>query len=161
MPGIIMPTTYGRLGGAVDDTAEQFRALICSDEDLLQAEFDAIIAAELPIPTTPRPRCGTVGDGNFSRAQDPAGSTGAYPTTQPRHPGVGRWGRQRSPPAAASHDPAIGREGISTRTLRLSRWLLAPPARFTPTRLTHPRGASAERGITTHAGRASSPSTTH
>jgi len=26
MPGIVMPTTSGRLGGAVDDTAEQFLA---------------------------------------------------------------------------------------------------------------------------------------
>jgi hypothetical protein len=100
-----MPTTSGRLGSAVDDTAEQFRALICSDEDLLQAEFDAIIAAELPIPSTPRPRCGIVGDGNFTGAQGRPAPTGADPTIQSPHPGVGGWGRQRSPPPAPATIP--------------------------------------------------------
>jgi len=94
-----MPTTSGRLGGAVDDTAEQFLTLICSDEDLLQAEFDAIIAAEWPNPTKPRPGCGIVGGGDVTdAAPDRPARAGADPTTRPRHPGVSGWGRQRSPP---------------------------------------------------------------
>jgi hypothetical protein len=46
-----MPTRPGT-GGTVD---EQVLALICSDEDLLRAEFDAIITAEWPRPPANRP----------------------------------------------------------------------------------------------------------
>ena len=92
-----MPTSpvFGSVAASVD---EQFLDLLCSDEDLLRAEFDAIIAAEWPTPPTDDP----AGDGVAGHHQRPGGTRGdtrvaAVPIT-PRHPGVGGWGRPRSPP---------------------------------------------------------------
>ncbi len=79
---------------------EQFVELICSDEELLLAEFDAIIAAEWPTPPSRLPRRGP-GD----HPTTPPGDCGSLEagsgrrTSQPRHPGVGAWGRPRSPPS--------------------------------------------------------------
>ena len=44
----------GLLRGA--DVDEEFMALVCADEELLDAEFEAIIAAGWPPPPPPRPR---------------------------------------------------------------------------------------------------------
>ena len=92
-----MPTTPGT-SDSTRTVDEQFLDLICSDEDLLRAEFDAIIAAEWPSPPTTTPRRGAAGERPTSGAHRGAGALGARPVTRPRHPGIGEWARQRSPP---------------------------------------------------------------
>jgi hypothetical protein len=96
-----MPTTPATGDTIAWTVEEQFLDLICSDEDLIQTEFDAIIAAEWPNPpaNTPgrAPLAGT----------PPAGQPGARPPGSParwpgHHPGIGGWTRQRSPPAATT-----------------------------------------------------------
>jgi len=87
----------------VGDTAarsvdEQFLELICNDPDLLAAEFDAITAAEWPEPPVDDARPGAgrgrAGSGTAGDAGGPVGGA----VSQPRHPGIGGWSRQRSPP---------------------------------------------------------------
>jgi hypothetical protein len=91
--------------GATLGVDDQFIELMCADEELLRAEFDAIIAEEwagTPPPTDP-----------------PAASSGADPaprgpglprvrvatSRRPHHPGADGWSRQRSPPTRTrAHD---------------------------------------------------------
>jgi hypothetical protein len=86
------------LGSSAVD--EKLIDLICDDPDLLAAEFDALIAAEWPTPPVDRRRhaaaCGLPDTG-------PPGAHGAgrRPASRPRHPGIGGWARQRSPPRFA------------------------------------------------------------
>ena len=81
-------------------TDEQFLDLLCAEADLLRAEFDAIIAAEwttLP-PADPDRSEGTeqhARPGRWPRGEAASPSL----ANRPHHPGVGGWGRQRSPPA--------------------------------------------------------------
>jgi hypothetical protein len=92
-----MPTTR-----PISETArtveDQFLDLIYGDTDLLAAEFDAIIAAEWPEPPAARPGRSGAGrhpdSGPARRAADPVRG----PVSRPRHPGIGGWARQRSPP---------------------------------------------------------------
>ena len=92
--------------GSADSTRtidEQFLELICSDEDLLRAEFDAIIAAEWPSPpaTTPRRDAGWR-PAREAHRHPRARITG--PVARPPQPGVGEWARQRSPPPRQSRN---------------------------------------------------------
>ena len=99
-----MPITAAATSGPPAPSVEaQFLDLICDDPDLLQAEFDAIIAAEWPDPPGRRRSRGAA-DGyphgrGYRRAAEPVGGTAA----RPRHPGVGGWARQRSPPHGDKH----------------------------------------------------------
>jgi hypothetical protein len=94
-----MDTAPADLAARIVD--EQFLQLICGDPELLAAEFDAIIAAEWPAPPTD--------EGEPKATSGPPGGRArtlvAWPVdglvTRPRHPGVGGWARQRSPPARA------------------------------------------------------------
>ena len=104
-----MPTTAptSETARTVD---EQFLDLIYGDTDLLAAEFDAIIAAEWPEPPADRPARGAAGrhpgSGPARRAADPVRG----PVSRPRHPGIGGWARQRSPPLRhPTHDSQEGR----------------------------------------------------
>lgn len=77
-------------------TTEQFLELVCADDDLVRAEFDAIIAAEFasppvhPVADAPgaRPR----------RHRNRSRRVGSRPLRDDRKAGVGGWTRQRSPP---------------------------------------------------------------
>lgn len=79
---------------------DEFLELLCSDPDLVQAEFDAIVAAEWP-EAGPRPpslppgrrAAGWPADG----APEAQGRTAAA-LRRSRRPGVASWARQRSPP---------------------------------------------------------------
>src|SRR5437763_1000404 len=66
--------------------------------DLPAAAFDAIVAAEWPEPPAIRPVRGALdghpGSGPGRRAAEAARG----PVSRPRHPGIGEWARQRSPP---------------------------------------------------------------
>jgi hypothetical protein len=88
------PVPDARVEPSVDD---QFLDMVCADEDLLRAEFEAIIAAKWPTPPTPRGHRARVPPRptGIRRPRPPrSGQVGQ----RPRHPGVGGWARQRSPP---------------------------------------------------------------
>jgi len=86
----------GRSGSRTVD--EQFLDLICSDQDLLAAEFDAIIAAEWPVPPVSLPRREAAG------RKPERGRSGRWRSAARAHPeqkdplGGEAWRRQRSPP---------------------------------------------------------------
>lgn len=93
------PTDSSEQDVLEDTLEEQFLALVCSDEDLLQAEFEAIIAAEWPTPPAAHPPLHRPARRPPGR---PAGQwrevTLERLASRPRHPGIGGWARQRSPP---------------------------------------------------------------
>ena len=85
--------------GLTDTLEQQFLELVYADEDLVRAEFEAIIAAEWPTPPPARPplrrpasRPPTPPAGHWRRVER------KRPARRPRHPGIGGWVRQRSPP---------------------------------------------------------------
>jgi hypothetical protein len=86
-------------GGAVDQAVQdEFLALICADEDLLRAEFDAIIAAGWgqPRPPARQARCRRPRLPHTRRSDQP--EVGGGLRGPQRHPsGEGRC-RQRAPP---------------------------------------------------------------
>lgn len=81
---------------------QEFLDLVCSDEELVQAEFEAIIAAEWPTPPSPPgarpPLRRPAGRPPTSPAGHPREGTPERLASRPRHPGIGGWARQRSPP---------------------------------------------------------------
>lgn len=90
-----VPAPGGSLAETVD---EQFLALICAEEELLRAEFEAIVAAEWPSPPAKTP--GPAANAGRPRSwPPPGGPAGAGRLSgRPAHPGVDGWTRQRSPP---------------------------------------------------------------
>jgi hypothetical protein len=92
---------------AVDEAVEEeFLALICADEDLLRAQFDAIIAASWDQPASPQrpgharpPAQHPQGPGWIS------GSPGGVPGP-PHEPGAEGRSRQRAPPELEPPEPA-------------------------------------------------------
>jgi len=85
---------------AVDEVKERFLALVCADEELLRAEFDAIIAAawDQPTPPTrPRPTRRPPGPPAPRRERRVDASAGGSPGQQHYPAGEGRC-RQRAPP---------------------------------------------------------------
>jgi hypothetical protein len=85
---------------SIDDTRsaeEQFLDLLLADDELLRAEFDAIIAAEWPGPPP------DLADGRVCGAPDPGASrryraTATRVSGPTRRPHVDASARQRSPP---------------------------------------------------------------
>jgi len=101
-----MPS-YSAECGLAPTVDEQFVRLIFSDAELLQAEFDAIIAVEWPPPVNPP---------IYERAGAPTSDAGhgtdarvVGQATKPRHPGIGGWARQRSPPPEATPRMTTGK----------------------------------------------------
>lgn len=75
---------------------EEFFALVCADDELLRAEFAAIIDAAWNEPPTPPERRQP---GPVPEQVDRCLAASALTATAARpHPGVGGWARQRSPP---------------------------------------------------------------
>lgn len=99
-----MSTATGLRGDVTRRSDEQFLDLICSDDEFVQAEFEAIIAAEWPSPPPDRPRRDTPrGRPPVRGHQYPEpGAQDGLPL-RPRNPGVGTWFRQRSPPTPTSN----------------------------------------------------------
>jgi len=83
--------------GAVD---AEFWALVCEDEEWLDAEFDAIVseARETPTRSTGKLGAGTVTAGRAVRGLGPSGTRPWHGVHRP----VGRWRRDRGPPPAGS-----------------------------------------------------------
>ncbi len=77
---------------------EQFLELVCADDQLLEAEFEAIIAdawaARPPVASR------RVASSPTGRPRQRAATRGpeVSPGRARRHPGAGGWRRQRSPP---------------------------------------------------------------
>ena len=101
------PVADTRLEPSIED---QFLELVCADEDLLRTEFEAIITAEWATPPPGRP------PGHPARIPSrPTGTRRQRPPRfgrlrqRPRHPGIGGWARQRSPPLRQSDQPPKGR----------------------------------------------------
>lgn len=93
--------------GAVLGVDEEFLELMCADEELLRAEFDAIIAEEFAgSPPLPDPPAASSGADPWPRGHRLTRG-GLASSRRPQHPGADGWGRQRSPPT---------RDGLTTRT---------------------------------------------
>jgi hypothetical protein len=91
---------------AVDEVEERFLALVCADEELLRAEFDAIIASAWGQPTPPaRPRPTRPPGPPAPRGEQRAdGSAGELPGRQ-HYPAGERRSRQRAPPPGRQVSP--------------------------------------------------------
>ena len=101
-----MPTSQASHADAMHTSHEQFVELFCADDDLVQAEFDAIVAAEWPSPPPAEPDDSADAGRPPRQARRPRDDGGAEPSKRPCHPGTGGWGRQRSPPDHAGHNQA-------------------------------------------------------
>jgi len=93
------PASADTLAPSVD---EQFFDLVCNDEELVAAEFDAIVAAEWPTPPPGIPGRGAAGGQPPGGAARRAIERGAGPLSRTRPPGVAGWARERSPPTATT-----------------------------------------------------------
>jgi len=76
----------------------QLLDVICSDADLLAAEFDAIIAAEWPTPPSGSAGQGAAGGHPRNGATRRAAGAVRGPVSRVQHLAIGEWVRQRSPP---------------------------------------------------------------
>jgi hypothetical protein len=101
---------------AVDEVEEEFLALVCADEELLRAEFDAIIAEGWGRPAPPSPPRRTRPPAQPPRRRGPTGSAGGLRGPQ-RDPGGEGRSRQRAPP---QHDPHLTTPNVSRK--RAGRW---------------------------------------
>jgi hypothetical protein len=93
--------TQIRPPGIVDDprsTGEQFLDLLLADEDLVRAEFDAIIAAEWPGPPPEFPHRRVRGDRDRGGKRHHRATATRVPVPG-RRPQPDGSARQRSPPA--------------------------------------------------------------
>ena len=127
--------TGGSLARTVD---EQFLDLICNDEDLLAAEFDAIIAAEWPRPPANTPGRGAADGRPASGAHRRTVARIAGPGGRPRHPGIGGWARQLSP-CRRQPRPTTGKAGDRHTTPRAGR---KPTGKSGPVHIQHPSDRS-------------------
>ncbi len=103
---------------AVPDREEEFLHLICADEELLRAEFDAIIAAEWPTPPPRRPAGRTRSERPRPDRRRQARFGDQRRTSRSEYPGVGGWGRPRSPPPDEISNPHTIRNERTVMTTR-------------------------------------------
>jgi len=94
-----MATTLATGDASAWTVDEQFLDLICGDADLLAIEFDAIIAAGWPTLPADGPGRGAANDHPGSGETRRVAGALCGPVSRPRHPGIGGWARQRSPPS--------------------------------------------------------------
>lgn len=113
-----MPSTSDAADTFSATVDEQFLDLICSDDDLIDAAFDAIIAAEWPLPPADTPRPGAADRHPAYRAVGRAVRAVARAVAGQRPRGVIRSIRQRSPPGTDNHEPAPERARLMWRGAR-------------------------------------------
>jgi hypothetical protein len=99
-----MPTTRALEGDTALTVDERFLEILCADQELLRAEFDAIIAAEWPSPPPAEPDRGAAAARRPRRARQRREASVAALPSRPRHQGIGGWTRQRSPPRTPNHN---------------------------------------------------------
>lgn len=90
---------------------EEFIELVCSDPELVAAEFAAIIAAEWPTvpPARPPLRC-SIGPRQAPGHERWREDVRSWPGHRLRGPGTGEWARPRSPPRWVDNLPAQDRD---------------------------------------------------
>lgn len=111
-------------------TEEEFLAIVCSDQDLLRAEFDAIIFAAWPSPPLD-PAAGYDALVNSPDAKPNSPGSDLPQQAGPHHPGTGGRSRQRSPPPPKQMHPQGTKEGdVPSVTSLVSSSLSASPARL-------------------------------
>lgn len=89
------------MAGITRDAADAFFDLICQDDELLQLEFDEIVAGLSDTPPPPRPPAPPEPAGPPPDATvGPDGGDARWPATRPT--GAPEWRRQRSPPPGSS-----------------------------------------------------------
>jgi hypothetical protein len=93
MSKISLPAGAGDTGSV----EARFLDLLLADDDLVQAEFDAIIAAEWPGPPPNLPRRRVVGGPDPGGRRRPR-ATATKSSVAGRRPAAGESARQRSPP---------------------------------------------------------------
>jgi len=99
--------------GSVDDTCsteEQFLDLLLADQELLRAEFNAIIAAEWPGPPPDLPDRRVRGEPDPDRRRRYRATATTVPGTR-RRPHVDESARQRSPPDKDHHKKTDTKKG--------------------------------------------------
>jgi len=95
MSAILRTSDGTDLAGTLE---EQFIELVCSDEDLLRAEFEAIVAAEWPAPpSAPPPRRDSAGRPFTPSDGRPGTGRRERAASHLRHP-IQRRATQRAPP---------------------------------------------------------------
>lgn len=86
----------GAPGGWLLD--EEFVGLLYADDDLVRAEFDAIVAAEWPAGPPPRSESGAPRRPERPAAGSPAVLVAEFVRPGDAQPRAVAWGRPRSPP---------------------------------------------------------------
>jgi hypothetical protein len=82
------------------NVCRQFLDLLLADDQLLQAEFDAIVASEWDCAPPAKPASSGVCERSQGRPSCPGRVRSAPRAPNPPvRPGVGEWSRQRSPPS--------------------------------------------------------------
>ncbi len=77
---------------------DEFLDLLCSDPEWLRAEFEEIVAAEWPTAPADPPLAARGAGQPPDSAGLRAGGVRHRLARRPRHPGIGGWARERSPP---------------------------------------------------------------
>lgn len=101
-----MPTDRSDPGAAARALEADFLALVCADEELLRAEFEAIIAAEWPARPPRRPGGPPPGAANRRPGRPGGDRRPRPPADRPRRPHDDSRARQRAPPAPRQPDRA-------------------------------------------------------
>jgi hypothetical protein len=98
------PLAAGAQSGSATapSVVEQLLDVMFDDPELLAAEFDAIVTAEWPTPPVERRGPTTAADVPDSHARRWIDLALPGMASRPRHPGLGGWARQRSPPHQCS-----------------------------------------------------------
>jgi hypothetical protein len=94
---------------------ERFVELLCADEELLRAEFDAIIAAEWPDPPPVDPDCGADADRSSHPARQRRAASAKVRPGRPTPAEISGWTRQRSPPTATQRPERYPDQNVPER----------------------------------------------
>jgi len=98
MAATVMSTTRACDVGTTLAADERFVELICADEALLRAEFDAIIAAEWPSPPPDEPDQGADAERGPRKARRHPAASVATRSSRSGNRVIRWWTHQRSPP---------------------------------------------------------------
>jgi hypothetical protein len=105
-----MPALTGTAVSATPSVDEQFLTLMCSDADLLRAEFEALVAEDWPGTPAKRPGVGAAAGHPDTRASRWRLARQTAPVVASSHRPVGLADRQRSPPAIPGASALIIRD---------------------------------------------------
>ena len=143
---MVTPTGIAGVDGVddvddVDDVDEAFLALVCADDDLLLAEFGAIVGAGWPPTCSPEQPAAPAGrPGSPARGRRDRGEPALR---APRsRVGIDALGRERSPPGGSCHPGIRCRVGLGHRAAAQSSRQRSPRGRMPSRPQPVPRGLS-------------------